>query len=414
MTVGGVLAAARSSVSQQLHAPMIMMKPIRAGYSHSEIESKMARKDFSGLTKQDLATPALVLDQEVFENNILKMASHCKASGINFRPHIKVHKCPEIAKRQMASGAVGVCCATIAECELMISSGIHGVLWTCQPIGRNKINRAIDLARRDSTFMCVVDDPVVVEWLNQAAEDAKVNLKLVVDIDIGLQRQGVQPGEPALRLAQQVAGSKKLSLAGLMGYTGAASHTKGWENRRKRSSEDLEKLFDSVQLCRKNGIPVGIVTGGSTGTYNIDSEIEGITEMQVGSYVVMDTVYRTIGSKNGGEQFDDFGTALTVLSTVVSKTKPGRATVDAGNKSMARETDEVKALPGVKFASAGAEYGTLTWEDAEKDLKLGDRVELIVSNIDTSVNVFDRIFVCRGEQVTDVYSIMGRTGPAQR
>jgi D-serine deaminase-like pyridoxal phosphate-dependent protein len=139
-----------------------------------------------------------------------------------------------------------------------------------------------------------------------------------------------------------------------------------------------------------------------------------MTELQTGSYVVMDTVYRTIGSKHGGEVFDDFGTALSVLTTVVSRTKPKRATIDAGNKAMVRPTDEVKGVVGVKVGGAGAEYGMLSWEDSDREIKLGDRVELILSNIDMSVNAFDRMIVCRGDHVVDVYPVMGRTGPSQR
>jgi D-serine deaminase-like pyridoxal phosphate-dependent protein len=176
----------------------------------------------------------------------------------------------------------------------------------------------------------------------------------------------------------------------------------------------VAKLLEAVSLCRKSGIDVPIVTGGSTGSYNIDSEIEGITELQAGSYALMDARYRTIGSKQGDPNFDDFGCALTVLTRVISKKYPNKAAIDAGNKAMTRETDVVKNWPGVEVRPAGAEYGMLVWQNAEREPKLGDLAELVITNLDMSVNMFDRMYVCRNDQVVDVFSVLGRSGPAQR
>jgi D-serine deaminase-like pyridoxal phosphate-dependent protein len=380
---------------------------------NSEVEARIARRDFHGLTKEDLPTPALVLDEELFEKNLHTMAAHNKATGLKLRAHVKIHKCPEISKRQIALGANGVCCATTAECELLISSGVHGVLHTCQPAGRNQIARTVALARRDTTFTGVVDDPITVDALGEALAAAHVKMNVIVDVYAGLDRQGCPPGETALGIAKKVDQSKYMKLAGIMGYSGGASHTHGWEARKKKSTGDVAAMLDTVELCRKSGLPVEIITGGSTGTYNIDTE-NHLTELQAGSYIFMDTLYRNIGGKNDEHVYNDFEPALSVLTTVISKTHPNKCAVDYGNKALLRTTDEVKGRPGVKVESGGAEYGMLLWNDGDRDIKLAERVEIYPSNLDTSTNVYDRYYVVRGESVVDVWPIMGRTGAAQR
>ena len=380
---------------------------------NSEIEARIARRDFHGLTKEDLPTPALILDEELFDKNLNKMAEHNKATGLKLRAHVKIHKSPEISKRQLALGANGVCCATTAECELMINSGIHGVLHTCQPAGRNQVARTVALARRDPTFTGVLDDPITLDALEEALAAAHTKMNVIVDVYAGLDRQGCPPGETALHLAQKVDQCKHMKLAGIRGYSGGASHTHGWEARKKKSTDDVAAMLDTVDLCRKSGLPVEIITGGSTGTYNIDTE-NHLTELQAGSYIFMDTLYRQIGGKNDEHVYSDFEPALSVMTTVISKTHPNKCAVDYGNKAMLRTTDEVKGRPGVKIESGGAEYGMLLWNDGDRDIKLAERVEIYPSNLDTSTNVYDRYYVVRGESVVDVWPIMGRSGAAQR
>ena len=384
-------------------------------YTHSELEAKVKSGDFSGLTKRDLPTPNLVLDLGVFEKNLKTMADQCKQTGMKLRSHVKVHRSADIARHQIQSGAIGLSCATISECELMIDAGLPGILWTCPPVGPNKFSRIVALARKDPSFMFVVEDGLIVDQLEELASASNVQFNVVVDNDVGLGRQGVMPGREGLELSQRVMKKKHLRLAGLMGYSGEASHTEGWTERWRVSNEDVDKLMETVHLCRKAGVPVEIVTGGSTGSYNIDSERQdGLTELQAGSYALMDSVYSRIGSKDGDPTYDDFGLALTVLTTVISKHYPKQAAIDAGNKSMTQPTDTVKGRPDLRVRGAGAEYGMLEWDQADREPKLGEQVELVMSNLDMSVNCFDRMFVCRGDQVVDVYSVLGRTGPSQR
>jgi D-serine deaminase-like pyridoxal phosphate-dependent protein len=342
------------------------------------------------------------------------MYDHCVKTGIHLRAHVKVHKSTEVARRQLSMGAVGLTCATVAECELMSAAGFHGILLTRQPTSKNNISRVLALAKRDSTFGTVVDDPQVATWLQDAARTENIKLRTAVDVYAGLTRHGIEAGGPALDLAKQVDSSKNLKLVGIMGYSGTAAHTHGFDERMKKSRADLSGLLETVAAARSAGLPVEIITGGSTGTYNIDSELKGLTELQAGSFVFMDTGYQKIGGRNNPTVFDDFGPALTVLTTVISKRHPGQCTIDAGNKALLKPTDEVKGRADVKVENQGAEYGLLVWKDGDRDYKLGDRVELYPSNLDMSTNVYDRYYVTRGDKLVDVWPIMGRSGAAQR
>ena len=382
-------------------------------FPYSEFEARIARRDFRDITREVLPTPCMIVDLDLFETNIKTMADHCKATGIAVRPHVKVHKSVDVAKRQIARGALGLTCATMAEAELMSGAGIKHVLWTKQPAGVNNISRAVALSKKDPTFMFVVDDPQVVDWVEEAAAARNARLKIAVSVFAGLTRQGIENGQPALDLARKVAASKRMEFEGFMAYSGNAAHTKTWQARRKRSADDMAGVRETAELARKAGVPVNIVSGGSTGTYNIDHD-NGLTELEAGSYVFMDTNYFAVGGKDNDDVYSDFKGALTVLTTVDSKRHPNQVTIDYGNKALNRPTDKVKGMPWLEVASQGAEYGLLKWTDAGRDLKLGERVEIYCTTLDMSTNVYDRYYVARGEQIVDVWPIMGRGGAAQR
>jgi D-serine deaminase-like pyridoxal phosphate-dependent protein len=387
-------------------------KSTSSGYPYTEFEARIARRDFRDMTKDVLPTPCMVVDLAMFEQNVKTMADNSKANGIHVRPHVKIHKSVDVAKRQISEGAIGVTCATIAEAELMSGAGIKNVLWTKQPASANNVARAVALSKKDTTFMFVVDDPLVVDWVEEAAAASKTPLKIAVSVNANMDRQGIEAGEPALKLAQRVASSKYMQFQGFMAYSGGAAHTKGWEARRIRSANDLAGVRESIALARKSGLPVNIVSGGSTGTYNIDHD-NGLTELEAGSYVFMDTVYTGIGSKSGDATYSDFLGSLTVLTTVDAKLHSGLVTTDYGNKAMVRPTDTVKGMPWLQVGTQGAEYGALKWKDGE-DLKLGQRVEIYCSNLDMSTNCYDRYYVAQGDRIVDVWPIMGRSGAAQR
>jgi D-serine deaminase-like pyridoxal phosphate-dependent protein len=382
-------------------------------YPYSEFESRIARRDFRDITKDVLPTPCMMVDLEMFEQNIRKMADHSKTVGINVRPHVKVHKSVEVAKRQVALGAVGLTVATVAEAELMSAAGIQGVLWTKQPVSRNNIQRAIALSKRDPSFMFVVDNPQVADWVEQAAGASKAKCRIAVSVFASMPRQGIESGKPALALAQKLQSSPHIAFEGYMAYSGNAAHTKGFDARCKRSADDLSGVRETAELSKKAGLPVNFVSGGSTGTYNIDKD-NGLTELEAGSYVFMDTEYWPIGGKDGNSVYSDFLGALTVLTTVDAKLHPNLVTTDYGNKAMARPTDRVKGMPWLEVGMQGAEYGALRWKEATTEPKLGDRLEIYPTNLDVSTAAYDRYYITRGDQVVDVWPIMGRAGAAQR
>jgi D-serine deaminase-like pyridoxal phosphate-dependent protein len=382
-------------------------------FPFAEFEQRIARRDFRGMTKDILPTPAMVVDLDLFQANIRHMADTAKANGINVRPHVKVHKSVDVAKHQMAHGAIGLTCATVAEAELFSGAGIQGVLWTKQPASVNNIQRAVLLSKKDPTFMFVADDPQVVDWADEAAAAHDAKLRIAVSVYAGMARQGIDGGQPALALAQKIDSSKRLKFEGFMAYSGAAAHTKGFENRRKHSMEVLADVRESRDLAKKAGLAVNILTGGSTGTYNIDHET-GLTELEAGSYVFMDTEYFIVGGKDGDDKmYNDFKAAMTVLTTVDGKTRPNIVTTDYGAKALAKASDHVVGKPWT-VGVQGAEYGALRWKDGEQEPKLGDRIEIYCTNLDQSTNAFDRYYVAKGEQIVDVWPIMGRGGAAQR
>jgi len=381
------------------------------GYDLNEIERQLrSERGIEGVVKQDLATPALLVDLDRLEANIAKMAAHAKSAGIALRPHGKTHKSPEIARRQIAAGAVGLCAATTREAEAFAAAGIGGLLITSEQVGVNKIARLIRLTQKQPETMSVVDHPDHAEALSEAAQAAGVTLNVMIDIDPVGRRTGIAPGAGAVELAKKTDSLPGLRLRGVHGYSGASSHVVGYEERKKHSEDHMLPVIASCEEMRRAGLPAEIMSGASTGTYNIDSELEGMTELQVGSYVVMDVDYRRVGGRTG-DVYEDFEPALTVLTTVVSKGYDDIATVDAGFKAFATDRPfgpEVIGLGDVGYGFNGDEHGRLLLENPNLEVRLGDKAELIVPHCDPNVNLFDRIYAVRGDEVKEVWMVAAR------
>ena len=381
------------------------------GYSLEEIEARLEiGKGISGVCKTDLPTPSLLLDLDLFEANVETMARHAASRSIGMRPHSKTHKCPEVARRQMAAGALGISTATVSEAETMAQAGISGLLITSEIADSNKFQRLVRLTRRHPDTMAVVDHPWQAEQMNDAAVAGGVQLNIMLDIDPANRRTGIEAGEPALRLARDVDRLSNLNLRGVHCYCGKSSHVHGFEERRRHSRESMAAPLETFSTMRQEGLPVEIFSGCSTGTYNIDSEIEGITEMQAGSYVFMDLDYRRIGGR-GGEVYDDFDPALTVLSTVTSRNLSSQATLDAGLKAFSTDRafgPRPVGIEGAGFRWGGDEHGILTLEAAGADVRLGDKLEFYPPHCDPTVNLYDRIYCTRGDQVVEVWPILAR------
>jgi 3-hydroxy-D-aspartate aldolase len=362
------------------------------------------------MTRDEIPTPALLLDLDRFERNLARMAAHVRGAGKHLRPHAKTHRCPEIARRQIAAGALGVACAKLGEAEVMAAAGIRGLLLTTEVVTPAKIARLLALAREAPDTMVVVDHPDNVAALGRAAAEAGVRLNVLVDVEVGGRRTGAAPGAPALALARAVAATPSLRLRGLQGYAGHCAHVMGWQARREASLAAMAPLMETRRLLEAGGLPVEIVAGGSTGTHDIDVELAGLTELQSGSYCVMDLDYRRIGGREA-ESLTTFEMALTVVATVVSVPEPTRAMVDAGLKAFSTDKPfppEAVERPGITYGFAGDEHGRLALGDPDRPLRLGERIEFFPPHCDPTINLYDRIHAVRGGKVEDVWPIAAR------
>ena len=358
-------------------------------------------------SRDEIPTPALLLDLDAFEDNISKMAAFVRSHGKAFRPHGKTHKCPEVAKALIRAGAIGCCAARLSEAEVFAEAGIPGLLITTAVIGKDKIARAAALATRAPDTIFVVDDRQNVRDINDAAGQRHQRIRLAVDLFFG--RTGITPGQPAVELAQLIDSLPNVTFAGLQSYDGAAAHTTPFDARSARTKTTMGKAVETRAMIERAGIACPLVTGGSTGTYRFDAENPGMTELQPGSFVFMDMEYGTIGGPDGGE-YRDFKNSLTVVTTVVSR-PPGMAIVDGGYKAFSTDrpfTPQAVGIEGVTYGWAGDEHGRLDVTNASRDLKVGDRVEFIPPHVDPTVNLYDCIHALRGDRVEAVWPIAAR------
>ena len=359
--------------------------------------------------RDEIPTPALLLDVERFERNLARMAAHVRAAGKALRPHAKTHRCPEIARLQVAAGALGVACAKLGEAEVMAGAGLRGLLITTEVVPSTSIRRLTRLTGEAPDTMVVVDHADNVRALAQAAAEDGVTLNVLIDVHVGARRTGVEPGEPALALGRLVSEHRSLRLLGLQGYAGHCAHVMGWATRRAASHAAMAPLMDTRERFARAGLPVEIVAGGSTGTFDIDVELPGLTELQSGSYCVMDLDYRRIGGRTG-DALSDFEMALTVVATVVS-VADDRVMVDAGLKAFSTDKPfppEAVERSGFVYGFAGDEHGRLTLTDPSRGPRLGERIEFFPPHCDPTFNLYDRVWVVRGTQVEAVWEIAAR------
>lgn len=337
-----------------------------------------------------LPTPALIVDLDLFEANIEKMQTACSQAGKMLRPHAKAHKRLEIARRQREAGAVGGCCATLTELETFSNAGFSVLLTT--PVASSVKTDRIAALQGDVTV--VVDHPFQVALYEASASRP---LNVLVDLDIGDHRTGIPCDERAIDLVRAIAATKHLRFGGLQAYSVSGSHTDGHDARRAHSTQAIGRAIEVQRELLRLGFDATRLTGGSTGTWDIDIAIPELTEMQAGSYPLMDVAYRKIGGV-------PFGPAMTVLATVVSASHAGRVTVDAGFKAFS--TDRPFGPSAVKYPDAvwqwaGDEHGFLLGSELPA---IGEQVAFIPPHCDPTVNLHQNVYACRGDEVVEVWT----------
>ena len=348
-----------------------------------------------GMTFADIDTPALVIDLDAFERNLRRMADASAKAGVRLRPHAKTHKSSAIARLQMQHGAVGVCCQKVSEAETLIKDGIPDVLVSNEIAGRTKIERLAALAKQARIAVCV-DDADNVGEIAAAAEKFDVNIPVLVEIDVGGNRCGVAPGDPALRLAAKIARSNLLKFGGLQAYHGGAQHLRTYEERRDAIARTVDLTRQTVDLLKREGLACETVGGAGTGTFEFEAGSSVFNELQAGSYIFMDADYAR-NRKADGSGNDQFEHALFVLTTVMSRPSDVRAVVDAGHKSASVDSGPPEPFrrPGIVYRRPSDEHGVLLSEGGILPRR-GEKILLVPGHCDPTVNLYDSYICVRG------------------
>lgn len=369
-----------------------------------------------GMAESEVDTPALLVDLDVFQDNLAHMACQIKGDEVRFRPHAKTHKCPEIALRQIELGAIGVCCQKVGEAEAMVAGGVGDVLVSNQVVGSSKLERLAKLAGEARIGVCV-DNAENIKDLGRAVDNAKTTLGVLVEIDVGARRCGVEPGQQALDLARLVADTPGLQFEGLQAYHGPAQHLREYAQRQEAIQSAANLARETQELLLANGLPCQTIAGAGTGTYPFELASGVYNELQAGSYIFMDADYgRNLGVD--GKPWREYRQSLFVLATVMSAPVPERAVLDAGLKALSvdsglplvanRNPEHPGEEPHITFSGASDEHGTLQLEALAKPLRVGEKIRVIPGHCDPTVNLYDWLVGVRDGRVEELWPITAR------
>jgi D-serine deaminase-like pyridoxal phosphate-dependent protein len=356
-----------------------------------------------GCPKETLDTPALIVDLDRMDRNIARMARIVRDAGVQWRPHVKSAKNPDIAQRMIRAGAIGVTCAKVGEAEAMAAVGIRDILIANQVAGSEKVGRLMRLLPAADVMICV-DGEETLDALDRAARDRGVSLRVAIEVDVGMERAGVRPGEPTVSLGARIAARRNLRFGGLMTFEAHALGIPDPEQKRKAVSSALESLVESARRCRQAGLPVDVVSCGGTGTYWIAIQVPGITEVQAGGGIFSDTHYQ-----------HDYGVehelALTALATVTSRPNPTRVICDTGRKALTMYGRAPAPLnvAGVRSVALHAEHTVIELDRPSVEPQVGARVELSVGHVDYTIHLHDELYGVRNGKVEVVWPVLPRS-----
>ena len=359
-----------------------------------------------------LGTPALVLDLDALEANIASMAVYARAHAYELRPVAKIHKSVEIARLQVAAGANGVACATLAECEAMTDGGVAGCLLFTSVVSAPKLARLTALNERAEGLAVVADDPANLAQLAEVGRHSGRPLQVLVDVEVGGRRTGIAGEQRVVEFAKRVADTDGLTYAGIQAYVGDHQNTPDYDARRLRSHELLAPLVPLVARLKDEGVSPGIVSGGGTGTHDFDHELGVLTEFQVGSYIFMDVNYRDVVLRRSDPH--PFAAALWVRTTVISAAQPGFAMTDAGMKELdamlgLRYPAILRGAPeGATYSLAGDDLGRIELASAGGEMRVGDAVDVLPAHCYGTLSMYAHYHVVRGDVLLDIWPIAAR------
>ena len=359
------------------------------------------------MAMEEVETPCLLVDLDMFERNVATMKSFIEASGIRLRTHAKTHKSADIGRYQIeAGGACGLCCQKVGEAEALVAAGIRDVLVSNQIVSRTKIDRLAALAGKARILVCV-DDAGNVDDLSAAATAQGVTIECLVEIDVGADRCGVAPGAPAVDLAKRIDAAGGLKFAGLQAYQGRAQHVYAYPERKALIEAAIRDVAETIELLKDEGLSCDIVAGAGTGTYAMEGGSGVYNELQCGSYIFMDADYQRVRGDDGA-LVAEFGNSLFVYTQVMSKTKPSKAICDAGLKAQSVDSGMpvVFGRDDVRYLKASDEHGVL--DDPGDALALGDRLKLVPGHCDPTVNLYDWYVGVRNGRVEALWPVTAR------
>ena len=361
-----------------------------------------------GMHEDGVDTPALLIDLDAFEYNLDTMAAHLAGTGAKLRAHAKTHKSTVIAHQQIARGAVGQCVQKISEAEILAWGGVKNILVSNQVVGADKLARLASLAHICEIAVCA-DNEAHIAPIAAAAKDAGVTLRVLVEIDTGMNRCGIAPGTPAAALARKIADTPHLAFGGLQAYQGRAQHMRSLAERQTAVGGAIDGARRTVDLLRQQGVPCPIVGGAGTGTYEIEASSGVYNEIQAGSYCFMDADYgRNLDA--GGQPVSTFRQSLFVLATVISAARPGLAVLDAGHKAVAIDAGMplLWNRPEIRYTGASDEHGRLEFASETASPKIGEKLRLVPGHCDPTVARHDWYVGVRKHRVEAIWPIGAR------